>query len=64
MREMLMSVDPETFVMHDHYRASHVILVAKGHVAPGWARQRLIQSWRNMAPKKVLKEFDAAQSNL
>ena len=63
-REMLMSVDPETFVMHDHYRASHVILVAKGHVDPDWARQRLIQSWRNMAPKKVLKEFDAAQSNL
>ena len=62
-REMLMSVDPEMFVMHDHYRASHVILVAKGRVDPDWARQRLIDSWRNMAPKKVLKEYDATQSD-
>lgn len=61
-REMLISVDPETFVMHDHYRASNVILVAKGRVDPEWAKQRLLQSWRDMAPKKVLKEFDSGNA--
>ena len=62
-REMLISVDPETFVMHDHYRTSGVILVAKGRVDPEWAKNRLIQSWRNMAPKKVLKAFDEDQTS-
>jgi len=49
-REMLMQADPETFVMHDHYVNSGVILVAKGQVDPDWAKARLTQSWRDMAP--------------
>lgn len=61
-REMLMSADPKTFVMHDHYAKSGVILVAAGKVDPDWARARLLQSWRKMAPKRVLKAFDDAQS--
>lgn len=59
-REMLIAADPQTFVMHDHYRKSNVILVAKGQIDPDWAKARLTQSWRDMAPKKVLKAFDEA----
>ena len=58
-REMLISVDPEKFVMHDHYAKSNVILVAKGHLDAEWARARLIQTWRELATKKVLKEYDS-----
>jgi hypothetical protein len=57
-REMLLSVDPDTFVMHDHYAKSGVILVAAGKVDPEWAKARLTQTWRDMAPKRVLKDFD------
>ena len=61
-REMLMHADPETFVMHDHYAKSGVILVASGKIDPDWAKARLTQSWRNLAPKRVLQAFDEAQT--
>jgi len=57
-RELLMSIDPETYVLHDHYKNNGLILVAKGRLDPDWARARLTQTWRDMAPKKVLKAFD------
>ena len=60
-RETLMEIDPETFVMHPHYANSHVLLVAAGRVDPDWARARLMQTWRDAAPKRFLKEWDAAQ---
>ena len=58
-REMLMSADPETFVLHPHYAKHGLILVAAGRIDPDWASARLTQSWRDMAPKKFLKEWDA-----
>lgn len=58
-REMLMAADPETFVLHPHYAKHGGILVAAGRIDPGWARARLMQSWRDIAPKKFLKTWDA-----
>ncbi|PTX54745.1 hypothetical protein C8N43_3565 [Litoreibacter ponti] len=58
-REMLMAADPETFVMHPHYANTGLILVAGGRIDPGWAEARLRQSWRDAAPKRFLKEWDA-----
>ncbi|MEO0909406.1 MAG: MmcQ/YjbR family DNA-binding protein [Pseudomonadota bacterium] len=60
-REFLLEADPETFVMHPHYANSGVILVAGGKIDPEWAKARLIETWRNQAPKRFLKEFDAGQ---
>jgi hypothetical protein len=60
-REMLIAADPDTFVMHDHYAKSGVILVASGMIDHNWAKARLTQSWRDMAPKRVLKAFDDSQ---
>ncbi len=60
-REFLLEADPETFVMHPHYANSGVILVAGGKIDPDWAKARLIATWRNQAPKRFLKEFDAGQ---
>ena len=58
-REMLMAADPETFVLHPHYAKSGLILVAAGRIDTGWAEARLRQSWRELAPKRFLKEWDA-----
>lgn len=58
-RDMLMAADPETFVMHPHYANSRIIMVAAGRIDAGWAKARLEQSWRDMAPKRFLKDWDA-----
>ncbi len=60
-REFLLEADPETFVMHPHYANSGVILVAGGKIDPEWAKARLLSTWRNQAPKRFLKAFDAEQ---
>lgn len=59
-REMLMAADPETFVLHPHYVAHPYVLVRAGRIDPGWARARLLARWREAAPKRWLKDWDAA----
>ena len=61
-RDMLMAADPETFVLHPHYAKFGNILVAAGRIDSDWAAARLHSTWRNMAPKKVLKAYDEAQA--
>jgi hypothetical protein len=58
-REMLMAADPVTFVMHPHYAAHNLILVAAGRIDPDWATARLVSTWRDMAPKRLLATWDA-----
>jgi len=60
-RDMLMQADPETFILHPHYAKHGCILVAAGRIDEGWTRARLISSWRDMAPKRLLKAYDAEQ---
>ncbi|WP_299728932.1 MmcQ/YjbR family DNA-binding protein [uncultured Tateyamaria sp.] len=62
-REMLMAADPDTFILHPHYAKFGNILVAAGRIDPGWAEARLCNSWRSMAPKRFLKEWDASQND-
>lgn len=58
-RDMLMAADPETFLIHPHYAKHNLILVAGGRIDRDWARARLISTWRDMAPKRVLKAWEA-----
>lgn len=58
-REMLMQADPETFFLHPHYAAHALVLVRAGRIDPPWAKARLLQQWRDAAPKRFLKEWDA-----
>lgn len=58
-RETLMELDPDTFVLHPHYANHGLIMVAAGRIDPDWARARLIQTWRELAPKRFLKAWDA-----
>jgi hypothetical protein len=60
-REMLIMADPETFLVHPHYAAHKLLLVRAGSIDEGWARSRLIRHWREMAPKRWLNAWDAAQ---
>ena len=54
-REMLMEVEPETFYITDHYRNYPALLARIETVDPGTLRRLLEQTWRLVAPKKLLK---------
>ena len=56
-RDMLMQADPDTFFLHPHYQNYDYILAR--NIAPDWARARLITRWRDNAPKRFLKAWDA-----
>jgi hypothetical protein len=60
-REMLLDADPDTFALHPHYAPHNLILVRAGRIDPDWARARLIARWRDAAPKRWLRDWDAAQ---
>jgi hypothetical protein len=59
-REMLLEVDPDTFTLHPHYAPHNLSSCAPGHIDEGWARARLMQQYRDAAPKRWLKAWDAA----
>lgn len=63
-REMLLAADPETFTLHPHYAPHNLILVRAGRIDEGWAKARLTQHWREVAPKRWLKAWDAANQPL
>lgn len=60
-REMLVEADPDTFFFTDHYRAHKLVLARPERLDPDWARANLIRVWREQAPKRLLKAFDAGQ---
>ncbi len=59
-REILIEVEPEAFFVTDHYRGHPMVLVRPDKLDLAWARHNLVRAWRELAPKRVLKEFDAA----
>lgn len=59
-REMLLEAEPETFTLHPHYTPHNLVLVRAGRIDAGWATARLIRQWRDAAPKRWLKAWDAA----
>ncbi len=63
-REALQAADPETFPVHPHYQPHALILVASGKLDPDWTRARLIRTWRDAAPNRFLKTWDAMQAGM
>ena len=61
-REMLLAADAETFTHHPHYQPHNLILVRAGRIEENWATARLMQQWRDAAPKRWLKAWDDARS--
>ena len=60
MRAVLLEADPDRFFVTDHYRAHGLILMRPAQFDADWARANLLASWKRMAPKRVLKAWEAA----
>ncbi len=61
-RDMLVEADPDTFFFTDHYKNHKLVLARPNRVDLDWARDNLIRVWREQAPKKLLKSFDAERA--
>jgi len=59
-REMLMEAEPEIFFITPHYKDYPSVLARLDAVEPGTVKSFLERRWRQCAPKKFLKEWDAA----
>jgi hypothetical protein len=59
-REMLMEAEPQTFHFTAHYKDYPAVLARMASLHPGSFRAFLDRRWRRIAPKKAVKERDAA----
>ena len=62
-REMLMEAEPETFHFTAHYKDYPSVLARLASLHPCSFRAFLERRWRRIAPKKLVKEWDAAGSS-
>jgi hypothetical protein len=58
-QRMLMETQPETYFLTDHYRSWSCILIRLEYARPEELAALLEQCWRRIAPKTVVKAFDA-----
>ena len=56
-REILMNAAPEKFYITDHYLKYPWMLVRLAAVRPDEVRDLLVQSWRRVAPKRLVTAF-------
>lgn len=61
-REMLMEAEPATFHLTPHYKAYPCVLARMASLHPGSFRNFLERRWRKIAPKKLVKEWEAARA--
>jgi hypothetical protein len=59
-REMLIAAEPETFHLTPHYKDYPSVLARIESLHPGSFRNFLERRWRKIAPKKLVKDWDAA----
>lgn len=60
-REMLMEAEPQTFHLTSHYKDYPSVLARIETLHPGSLRAFLERRWRRIAPKKLVREWEAAQ---
>lgn len=58
-RDMLIEAEPDTFHLTDHYRNYPIVLARIAHVDRAWLAAALHRRWRRVAPKRVVKAWDA-----
>ncbi len=61
-RDMLMEAEPATFHTTPHYKDYPSVLARIETLHPGSLQNFLERRWRTLAPKKVVKEWDAAKA--
>ena len=57
-RDMMLELDPATYFITDHYKDWPVILVRLAKITPTELKTMLERRWRQIAPKKLLREVD------
>jgi len=62
-RDHLLEMDPKTYFITDHYRDYPSVLVRTARIDKTMLRKMLERRFRAIAPKKVLKEMDAAAAS-
>lgn len=62
-RDHLLEMDPRTYFITDHYRDYPSVLVRIARIDKTILRKMLERRFRAIAPKKVLKEMDAAAAS-
>ena len=61
-REMLMEAEPGTFHFTAHYKDYPCVLARIADLHPGSFRNFLERRWRRIAPRKLVKDYDAAHA--
>jgi hypothetical protein len=61
-RDMLLEMDPKTYFITDHYKSFPGVLVRLDRVTKDEVRGMLERRWRQIAPKKLMKEIDEKQN--
>ena len=62
-RDMMIEADPKAFHITDHYKDYPAVLARLERIDAGTVRGMLERRWRAIAPKKLLKELDAAAAS-
>ena len=59
-QEALIAAKPIVYFITGHYRGFPAVLARLSNLSAAECRARLAVAWRRKAPKKLLREFDAA----
>ncbi len=62
-REMLIEAEPQTFHFTAHYKDYPSVLARIETLHPGSLRAFLERRWKKIAPKKLVKEWEAAKAS-
>lgn len=60
-REMLIEAEPEVFHVTPHYQDWPIVLMHLAKANADAVEALLLRRWRAVAPKRLVKEFDAAK---
>jgi hypothetical protein len=61
-RDMMLELDPKTYHITEHYKDYPSVLVRMERITPEEVRIMLERRWRKIAPKKLLREMEAADA--
>ena len=61
-KDVLLKVEPDVFFQTPHYEGYPAVLVRLSAIDPDELREVLTESWRRVAPKRLLKIFDDGAS--
>jgi hypothetical protein len=61
-RDMMLELDPKTYFITDHYKDYPSVLVRMERITPDELKLMLERRWRQIAPKKLVKEIEEKQN--